>query len=148
MINGNIEKSLDLAGVQIHAQNTANPDNHQHLCHHLGRDRNARCIFTILAGIAVIRHDGCDPSGRGPSHRIHHDYQFHQVVVDRGAGRLDDEDIGAANIFLYLDKDLAVTEFFHLCLAERQVEMGGYIEGQIPVGVSGKYLDYIGHIIF
>jgi hypothetical protein len=41
---------------------------------------------------------------------IHHDHQFHKIVVTRRASRLDDEDVFAANVFCDLYAGLAVTE--------------------------------------
>jgi hypothetical protein len=58
------------------------------------------------------------------------------MIVDRGTGRLDNKDVRTSDILSYLDKDLAIAEFFHLCLTERQIKVGGDIKGQFPVRVS------------
>jgi hypothetical protein len=51
------------------------------------------------------------------------DQQFHQMVVGRERGRLDDEDILAAHVLLDLDEDLHVGEAPDGGLGERNAEM-------------------------
>jgi hypothetical protein len=60
-----------------------------------------------LAVTKKRNHRG-DAVGTRAPRRIHHDKQLHQVLVRRGAGRLDDEDIATANVLLDLDVGLAV----------------------------------------
>jgi hypothetical protein len=83
----------------------------QHVGHHLGGDRHARrARAAVLAGIAEIGDRGGDAAGGGALQRIDHDDEFHQVVVGRRAGRLQDEDILAADVLQDFDIDLAVGE--------------------------------------
>ena len=70
--------------------------------------------------------------------RVHHDQQFHQVVVDRRAGGLDDINIATAHVFHDLDADLAVAETRGLNLTERQPEMPGDALGEPRVGIARK----------
>ena len=49
-------------------------------------------------------------SRRRALERVDRDQQLHQVLVDRRAGRLDDEDVGAADVLEDLAVDLAVAE--------------------------------------
>jgi len=65
----------------------------------------------------------------------------HQVVVGRERGRLDDEDVVAADVFLDLDEDLHVREAPHDRLGQRGREIGGDRVGKRGIGVAGDELD-------
>jgi hypothetical protein len=95
----------------------------QHIGHQLGADGHTRCHFFILAGIAVVGHHGGDPTGRGPFEGIDHQKQFNQVVIDRVAGGLDDENIFAPDIFIDFDLDFTIAESLDLGTAQRQVQV-------------------------
>ena len=58
--------------------------------------------------------------------RIDHDQQFHQVLVGRGAGGLDDEDVAGADVLLDLDVDLAVGETADLALPSSMPRFGDF----------------------
>ena len=60
MIDGNIEKSLQLLSVQIHRQDPLNACGCQKIRHELGSDGNTRLILAVLAGIAEKWDDRCD----------------------------------------------------------------------------------------
>ena len=64
--------------------------------------------------------------------------QFHQVVVDRRAGGLDDEHVAAADVLVDLAGDFAVGEAADLRLAEGQAEIIADFFGQVRVGASGE----------
>jgi hypothetical protein len=49
------------------------------------------------------------PAG-APLQRVHHDQQFNQVLVDRMAGGLDQENIHAAHVFKQLKMGFPVGE--------------------------------------
>ena len=72
--------------------------------------------------------------------RVEGDQQLHQVVVGREGGRLDDEDILAADVLVDLDEHLHVGEAPHAGLGQRQVEEGRDRLGQRPVAVAGQDL--------
>ncbi len=77
-------------------------------------------VLAVLAGVAVVGQHGGDAGGAGPLEAVQHDQQFHQVLVDRRAGRLDDEDVAAAHVLLDADRDFAVGEVVEGDLAERR----------------------------
>ena len=54
---------------------------------------------------------------------VDHDQQLHQVVVDRRAGRLDEEHVAAADVFVDLAGDLAVGKVADRDLAQRQAQV-------------------------
>ena len=82
--------------------------------------------------------------GGGADRRVDHDQQLHQSVVgvDPGvgipAGRLDDEDVGAADGLLVAAVDLAVGEGLERHPAEPQPELLCDLAGQLRVRPSGE----------
>ena len=77
--------------------------------------------FLSCRRVAVVRHHRGDARRRGALEGVEHDQQLHQVVVDRRAGGLDDEDVGAADVLVDLEEDLAVGEVVEGDLARREV---------------------------
>ena len=65
---------------------------------------------------------------------IHHDEQFHQVLIRRRAGGLHDEDVAAANVLVDLDESFAVREGREFGGAKLRVEVFG--DGLCESGVS------------
>ena len=108
MIHRNIEKSLHLLRVQIHRQHAIDARGGEKIRHQFRGDRHARLIFAILPRVTKKRNHRRDPLRARPPRRVHHDEQLHQVLVGRRAGRLNDENIAAANVLLDLDVSLAV----------------------------------------
>ena len=102
VIDRNVEKALDLGGVQVHRQHAVGPGPGDQVGHQLGRDRHPAFVLAILPGVAEIRDHRRDPLGTGPLAAVDHDQQFHQVVVDRRAGRLDEEHVAAADVLVDL----------------------------------------------
>jgi len=105
------KKALNLVSVEVHRQHALDAGDFQHVGHDLGRDRHTRRTrATVLAGIAEVGDGGRDAAGRRALERIDHHHQFHQVVVGRGAGGLQDEHVLAAHVFLNLDLDFTIGE--------------------------------------
>ena len=77
----------------------------------------------VLSRVAVIGDDGGDPAGRGAPQRIGQDQQFHQVVVGRERGRLQDEDVLAPDVLLDDGEDLVIGESLHVGLGQGHVEV-------------------------
>ena len=75
--------------------------------------------------------------------RVDHQQQLEQVALDRSAGRLHHEDVGAAHVLLNLDVDLAVGELLHVGGAERAAQTGADLLRQGPVGVPREDLESI-----
>ena len=108
VIDGNVEKSLQLLGVQIHGQHALNSGGRQKVGHQLRGDGHAWLILAVLACIAEKRDHRRDAGGTRSPGGIHQDQELHQVLVGGRAGRLDDEDVAAANVFVDLDEGFAV----------------------------------------
>ena len=95
--------------MQVHGQHTVDTRRGEHIGHQLGRNRHARRARTaILTGIAEVGNGGGNATGGSTLERIHHDQQFHQVVIGRRAGGLQHEDIAATHVFLQLDTDFTI----------------------------------------
>ena len=123
MVHRNVEKALQLLGMEIHRQHAVHPGGGQNVRHQLRRDRHARLILAVLAGVAEERDHRRDALGARAADRIHHDEQLHDVVIGRRRGRLDDEDITVADIVVDLDEGLAVRERTHRRVTERLAEI-------------------------
>jgi hypothetical protein len=141
VIDGDREKALDLAGVEVERHHPVGAGAGDQVRHQLGRDRRARAGFAVLTGIAEIRNDGGDAPPRRAAQRIDDDEQFHQVVVSRKRRRLNDENVAAADVFLDLDEDFHVGEAPHHRLGQRRREIGGDGIGERGIGVAGDELD-------
>ena len=108
VVDRDVEEPLQLRRVQVHGQHAVSARRLDEVSDQLGRDGVARFGLAVLAGIAEIGHDGGDAAGAGAAEGVDHDEHFHQVVVDRVAGRLHDKDVGAAHRFVDRDRNLAV----------------------------------------
>ena len=108
MIHGNIKKSLDLVGMQVHRKDPVRPGLSQEVGHQFGCDGHAGLVFAVLPGIAEIGDHGGDAVSGSPFQGIDDDEQFEQVVVRRPAGRVDDEDIPAADALSDLYENLLI----------------------------------------
>ncbi len=108
MIDRDVEERLDLRGVQVEGEDAIGAGGGDEVGHQLRRDRNARLVFPVLPGVAVVRKDRRDAAGRGALECVEHDQQLHQIVVHRRRRRLHDEDVGAADVLVDLDVVLAV----------------------------------------
>ncbi len=110
MVDRDVEKSLHLLRVQIHREDAAHSRGGEEVGDQLGRDRHPRLVFAILPRVAEKRNHRRDPIGARPARRVHHDEQLHEVLIGRRAGRLDDENVAAANVLVDLDVGLAIRE--------------------------------------
>ena len=110
IVGRDVEEALDLAGVEIDRKDSIGASNGDQIGDELGGNGGPRAGLPVLSGIAEIGDDGGDPLGRGAAKRVDADQQFHQIVVGRIGGRLDDEDVLAADVFVNLDEDLLVGE--------------------------------------
>ena len=148
VVDRNIEEALNLFGVQVHRQHAVDAGGDQHVGHQLGGNRHPRRTrAAILAGIAEVRDGSGDAAGRGALERIDDDQQFHQVVVRRGAGRLQDKDVLAAHMFVEFDADFAIREAADVGTAKGNVQTLRYIGCQFWIGVTGKnHQAVIGHV--
>ena len=147
VVDRNVEEALDLFGVQVHGQHAVDAGGDEHVGDQLGGDGHARGTrAAILAGVAEIRDGGGDAAGRGALEGVDHDQHFHQVVVGRGAGRLQHEDVATADMFLQLDGDFAIREAADIGATQIDVQLLCDVGGQLRVGVAGEdHQAVVGH---
>ncbi|MPM51431.1 hypothetical protein SDC9_98180 [bioreactor metagenome] len=143
VVHRDVKKALNLGGVQVHGQHPVGAGPGDEVGHQLGRDGVAGLCFAVLPGVAEVGHNGGDPAGRGPLQGVDHDEHFHQIVVDRAAGGLNDEYVGAAHRFINGDKIFAVGKSAHLGVAQRQPKLLTDTLRQLPVGITGENFDVL-----
>ena len=103
----------------------------------------------VLAGVAEIGDNSGDAAGGGPLQGIDHDEQFHQGIVDgaglslidKGAGGLDHENVGAADSLIDGGKIFSIGEGSYLGAPEGDAQLLTDVLGQLGVGIAGKDLD-------
>ena len=142
VIGRDIEEALDLAGVKIERQDAVGAGLGDQVGDQLGRDRRARAGLAVLAGIAEIGNHGSDAARRRTTERVDHDQQFHQVVVRRERGRLDDENVLAAHVFLDFDEDFLIGEPSDAGLAQGNIKMFADRFGKMPVRIACENLHF------
>ena len=104
-------------------------------------DGDAGTVFAVLARVAVVGNDGGDAACGGAAERVLHDEQLHEVLVGGIAGGLDEEDVGAADVFEQLEVDFAVREALELGFAERHAEELADLFRERAVGGAGEDLE-------
>ena len=127
--------------MQVERHDAVDAGSGDQVGHQLGRNRRARAGFAILPGIAEIRDHRGDAARRRPAQRIGDDQELHQIVVGRERGRLDDEGVRAADVFLNFDEDLHIGETPDHGLGQRQSKPAGDFQSQGWIGVAGDELD-------
>ena len=136
MVHRQVEEALDLRFVQVHAQHAIHARGGQHVGDELGGNRHARLVLAVLPGIAVVRNDRRDARRRRTAERVSHDHQLHQVGIHRSAGRLDDEDVGAANVFVDLERDFGVGKPAQARLSELHPKELGNLSRELRVSTA------------
>ena len=79
--------------------------------------------------------------------RVDQKKQFHQIVVGRGAGRLDNETVGAAHVFLDADKRFAVGKRGDIALAQLHAHGFANGAGKRFVGGTAKYFHELNKLV-
>ncbi len=140
IVGRDIEKSLDLPGVQIDGQHARCTGFGDQIGHQLRGNRRAGPGFAILPGIAEIGNHRRDALGAGAPQCIDHDQQFHQIVVGGKACRLDDENVLTPHVLFDFDKHLHIGEPPHQRLGERNVQVLTDGLRQRTIAVAGQQL--------
>lgn len=93
VIDWDVEKALDLAGVEIHGDDVVAAGGLEHVGHESGGDGGAALVLLVLAGVGEVGDDGGDAPCGGGFAGVDHDEKFHNPVVDIvWFGGLEDED--------------------------------------------------------
>ena len=109
MVDGYVEKPLQLVRVQVESQNPIGSSLFDHVCDQLGADRHPRLVLAILSCITEVRQHGRDTGRRGSARCINQQQHLKHVFGGR-IGGLHDKDIGAANVFVDANKYLTIGE--------------------------------------
>src|SRR5262245_55214123 len=137
MIQRDIEKTLQLRGVQIHGENAFGARSGQKIRHQLRSNGNARLVFAILARVSKIGYHRRNALRRSALGGIDHDQQLEQIS-SRRVCRLEDEDVLPANIFAEFHPRFTVAELAKFVFAELEIERGGDLLRQLRMRSSGK----------
>lgn len=98
VVDGHVEETLDLAGVQVHGDDVVASGGNQHVCDELGGYGSSALVLLVLSGIGKVGKDGGDAAGAGGTAGVDHDEKLHEAVVDVvGGRRLQDEDVFISN---------------------------------------------------
>ena len=82
VIHWNVEKPLDLAGMQVHGNDVITASNGEHVRYQLGCDRSPRLVLLVHPRIRVTGDHGSDPPGRCRLAGRRKDEEFHEVIVN------------------------------------------------------------------
>ena len=88
VVDGEVEKTLDLAGMQVHGDHMVAASDSEHVGDELGGDGGATLVLFVHACVRIAWNDGGDATGRGALARGNEDQEFHQVIVDVATGGL------------------------------------------------------------
>ena len=142
IVDRNIKEALNLRCMQIHRQNAVRTGDRDEVGNQLGGDGIAAFGLAVLPGIAEIRDDGRDAAGGGTTHRIDHDEQLHQAVIDRVAGGLNNKNVLAAYRFVNRNRALPVRKLGNAAVAGTDKQRGTDIFCQRGIGISGENCNF------
>ena len=124
IVNGEVEKALDLARVEVHRNDVIAPGDGKHVRNELGGDRCARLVLLVHARIGEAGDDGCDAPGGRALARGHEYEELHEVVVHVAAAGLDDVHVLVAHGLGDFHVDLSIRELLHRARREGDVQPG------------------------
>jgi len=130
---GMVKEALDLAGVQVHGQHAVGSRQLEHVGDQAGRDGLARLRLAILPRVGEERHHRGDALRRGELRGLDHEEQLHQVLVDRPAAGLHEEDVCAADRLVVTAVRLAVREGLELDPAQLDAQVLGDLARKLRV---------------
>jgi len=88
VVDGEVEKALDLAGVQVHGDHMVAAGDGEHVSDELGGDGRAALVLFVHACVWITWDDGGDAAGRGALARGNEYEELHEVIVDVTTGGL------------------------------------------------------------
>lgn len=133
MIEGYIEETLYLVGVEVDGDDSRDACCRQKVGDQLGADGDPRLVLAVLPCKTEIGYHGDDLLGGGSPRRIDEHEQLQQVV-GRGLRALDDEHIVAADVILEGGLELTVGELRDDDIARLLTIDFTYLFGQIAAG--------------
>ena len=118
VVDGDVEESLNLLSMEIHAENPVCAGADEQIRDELGGNGYAGAVLAVLTGISVIGDDDGDAGRGSTAGGVEHDEQFHEMLIDGAASGLNDEHVRIAEIVLVLDENFAVGEPFDVDVTE------------------------------
>ena len=118
MIDGDVEETLDLVGVEVHGDEAVDACRAQEVGDELGADAHARLVLAVLASPSEVGDDGVDLTCGRTLGCVDHEQQLHEVV-GVGEGALNEEYILAADTLLIAYHKLSVGELRSYEVAKR-----------------------------
>lgn len=88
VVDGNVKKALNLAGVQIHGDHMVAAGDSEHISNELGGDGGATLVLFVHACVWITWDDGGDAAGRSALARGDEYEELHEVIVDVATGGL------------------------------------------------------------
>ena len=110
VVERDIEEPLYLAGVEVERQPMVRPGGLDQVRNEPGRNRDSSRVLAVLARVTVIGDDSDNLARGGSAQGVDDDEEFHQVIVHRWTGRLDDKDVGSSDRLANPHPDLSVIE--------------------------------------
>ena len=138
MVQRNIEEALDLSGMEVHGQNAVGTGGGDHVGHQLCGDGVTALGLAVLTGVAKIGDNRSDTTGAGTAASIDHNQQFHQMVVNRLAGGLDQKNVGATNGFFQRNGSFTVGKGLDGAFAQVNAQLLANRFGKFGIGVTAE----------
>jgi hypothetical protein len=146
MIHWNVEKTLDLLGVEIHRQYSGRAGDGDEIGNQFRRDWNTGLVFPVLTGVSVIRNDRRYSGGGRAFGGVYHYEPLHQALIGGETDRLDDEYIRVTYVLTVFHEGFTIGKSGYLHIANWYFEMLADILRQSPVGGSGEYKQFLRYI--
>ena len=155
IVDGYIKEALNLGSMQIHSDESINARHFNEVGDQFASDWRSRLVLLVLTSVTETRNHRCHAFRGSALHRVRHDEQFHQVVVDIGiASRLDDIYIAVAarllllsafsyivSYYLNFNHGFTIGKFADLRFAQRNTKDLGNIFRKLGMCCSGEQLD-------
>lgn len=97
IVDGDVEKALYLARVEVHGDNVVAAGDHEHVGDELRSDRRARLVLFVHARVREARNDCRNAARRGCLAGGNEDEELHEVVVHIVAAGLQNKDVLVAH---------------------------------------------------
>ncbi|CUX37474.1 hypothetical protein AGR6A_Cc50142 [Agrobacterium sp. NCPPB 925] len=140
VVGGDIEKALNLAGMKIKRENAVGAGFGNQIGNELGGNRGAGAGLAVLAGVTEIGKHRGDTFCRGAAHGIDHDEKFHQMIICREGGGLDNKNVLAAHVLADFYEYFLVSKPLYSGISERNVKILADRFGEVPVRIACENL--------
>src|SRR5690606_10587486 len=109
MVDGNIEETLDLRGVEVHRHDAVRAGGRDQVGNHFGADSYPGFVLTVLPGEAEVGNHRGNVVCRGTFGGVNHQQQLKQVIC-RLVGGLNQKYVASTDRFVVEWLDFTVAE--------------------------------------